>query len=379
MLLADLGADVIRIERPRRQSEGLATRRGNRVPEEAGVVPADLLGRGRRSLALDLKAPSAAGIVLSLVATADALIEGFRPGVAERLGIGPDDCLGRNPRLVYGRMTGWGQQGPLRDRAGHDINYIALAGALGQLGPPEGPPAVPLNLVGDFGGGGMLLALGVVSALLHARTAGEGQVVDAAIVDGTGTLLAMMRAFVASGRWQDQPGVNFLDGCAPYYTTYRCGDGRYVAVGALEDKFYAQLIEGLGLAADPAVTTGRTSPRGWPALRQRLAAAFATRPMAAWMEVFEHTDACVTPVLTMAEAAFHPHLATRGGYPVAAGVTQPAPAPRFSVTSASLPPPAPVPGRDSRAILAEAGLGRRDIEDLIRSGTVRDPGSGPIP
>jgi alpha-methylacyl-CoA racemase len=358
MLLADLGAEVIRIERPA-------------PPRDEGrTVPADVLGRGRRSLALDLKVPAAAEIVLALAATADALIEGFRPGVAERLGVGPDECLRRNPRLVYGRMTGWGQDGPNRDRAGHDINYIALAGALGQLGPPDGPPPVPLNLVGDFGGGGLLLALGVVSALLPARATGQGQVVDAAIVDGTATLLAMMHALVAAGRWQDRPGVNFLDGTAPYYTTYQCADGRYVAVGALEDKFYAQLLDGLGLSGDPACRDDRTDPRSWPALRARLAAAFAGRSQPAWSEVFEGTDACVTPVLTMGEAAAHPHLAARGTYPSSAGVAQPAPAPRFSVTGADLPPPAPAPGRDSRAILAEAGLRQADIDDLIRAGAV---------
>jgi alpha-methylacyl-CoA racemase len=361
MLLADLGAEVIRVERPV-PSPGSAT----------GTVPADVLGRGRRSLTLDLKAPGAAEIVLALTDRADALIEGFRPGVAERLGVGPDDCLRRNQRLVYGRMTGWGQAGPYRDRAGHDINYISLAGALGQIGPAGGPPSVPLNLVGDFGGGGMLLALGIVSAVLSARSTGQGQVVDAAIVDGTATLLAMMHAFIAAGRWTDQAGVNFLDGAAPYYTTYACADGRYVAVGALEDKFYAELLTGLGVG-DRVPDGDRRDPRCWPALRARLAAVFATRTQAEWARTFEHADACVTPVLSMAEAAAHPHNAARATFLAPGGVTQPAPAPRFSATPPPAPRPAPAPGRDSRSILAEAGLAGAEIDALIRDGTVTAP------
>ncbi|MEU7874576.1 CaiB/BaiF CoA-transferase family protein [Dactylosporangium sp. NPDC049140] len=339
MLLADLGAEVIRVERP-------------------GSSKVDVLGRGRRSLALDLKSPGAAATVLDLVATADALIEGFRPGVAERLGVGPEACLKRNPRLVYGRMTGWGQDGPYAATAGHDVNYIAIAGALGAIGPADGPPVLPLNLLGDFGGGGMLLAVGLLAALLHARATGEGQVVDAAIVDGTATLTALIHGLVAGGRWNPGRGGNFLDGTAPYYTTYRCADGAYVAVGALEDKFWDALLDGLGrpsLSEDPAFLSDRTDPAHWPAIRARLASMFAQRSRAGWMAVFEGTDACVSPVHEPAEAAADPHLRARSTFVDIAGVVQPAPAPRFSVTVPDLPHPAPAPGQDSASVLAELG------------------------
>ncbi|GAB3141390.1 alpha-methylacyl-CoA racemase [Amycolatopsis stemonae] len=310
MVLADLGADVTRVER-------------------SGSTDRDALLRGRRFVAADLKTAEGLERVQRLVEQADVLIEGYRPGVAERLGLGPDDCLARNPRLVYGRMTGWGQDGPLAQRAGHDLNYLGITGALHAIGRAGERPVPPLNLVGDFGGGSMLLLTGILAALWERERSGQGQVVDAAMVDGVSVLLQMMWAMRGRGEWSDERGTNLLDGGAPFYDTYECADGRYVAVGAIEPQFYAQLLAGLGLEADLPDRLDRT---GWPALRARFAEAFHSAPRDHWAKVFDGTDACVTPVLTFEEAREHPHLVARGTLTVVDGVPQAAPAPRFSRT-----------------------------------------------
>jgi alpha-methylacyl-CoA racemase len=350
MILADLGAEVVRVDRP--------------VPadqDQKDRAVFDVLGRGKKSVALDLKSPQAVAAVLDLVAGADALIEGFRPGVTERLGLGPAQCLARNPRLVYGRMTGWGQDGPLASQAGHDIAYIAVTGALHAIGTAGGPPQIPVNLLGDFGGGGTYLVIGVLAALWAVRAGAPGQVVDAAIVDGTAHLLAMTHGMLASGVWADERGVNMLDGGAPFYSVYATADGRHMAVGALEAKFYAEFIARLGLDEDPARQHDR---HGWDALRGRIAAAFAARTQAEWTEVFAGSDACVAPVLGLREAAGHPHLADRGTLVESGGVLQPAPAPRFSGTPAGPVTAAPVPGQDDPAAIAarwrREAAGRQD-------------------
>jgi alpha-methylacyl-CoA racemase len=322
MVLADLGADVVRVVR------------GESEPVPVDPL-ADPLLRGRRVVTADLKEPAGRAAVLSLVDNADVLIEGFRPGVAERLGVGPEVCLARNPRLVYGRMTGWGQHGPLSTAAGHDINYLGLTGALHAIGRAGEPPVPPLNLVGDFGGGSMLLLTGVLAALYERERSGLGQVVDAAMVDGVAMLLQLAWGLRAAGAWSDERGSNLLDGAAPFYDTYECADGRYVAVGALEPKFYASLLAGLGLA--PGEVPDRADPAGWPALRSRFAAAFATRTRDEWVAAFAGTDACVTPVLRFDEVAGHPHVAARGSVVEVDGLTQAAPAPRFSRTPAGEP------------------------------------------
>ncbi|MCQ4208077.1 CaiB/BaiF CoA transferase family protein [Streptomyces longispororuber] len=356
MLLADLGAEVIRVDRP--GEAGQATRH-------------PVIHRGRTSIAVDLKHPEGADAVRKLIAGADAVIEGFRPGAVERLGIGPDVCLAANPALVYGRMTGWGQDGPLAQEPGHDINYIALAGALHAIGPADGDPVPPVNLVGDFGGGGMLLALGLVSALLHARTSGEGQVVDAAMTDGTGLLLAMTYGFLAQGAWEDRPGVNLLDGGAPFYAVYRCADGGHVAVGAIEPQFYAALLDVLGLRDDERFARQRERA-AWPAMKSALTALFATRTRDEWARAFDGKGACVTPVLSLTEAAAHPHNAARGSHRRGPhGGQEPAPAPRFSATPAGDPAPAPVIGAHTGDVLtAVAGLTHDDIDRLREKGIV---------
>jgi alpha-methylacyl-CoA racemase len=338
MVLADLGADVVRIDRP---SGGL--RLGD--PDRP-----DPTLRGRRRVAADLKDPAGRETVLRLVERADVLIEGYRPGVAERLGVGPDACHARNPRLVYGRITGYGQDGPLAQQAGHDINYVSLTGALHAIGRPDDRPVLPLNLVGDFGGGSMLLLVGVLAALWEARSSGRGQVVDAAMVDGASLLMQMTWAFYGQGEWTDTRGVNLLDGGVPYYDTYACADGRHVAVGPLEPRFYAQLLAGLGL--DPADLPAQDDPAGFPTLRARFTDAFATRTRDEWVAVFDDTEACVTPVLGLGEVADHPHLKARGTVVVPDGVPQAAPAPRFSRTPAALPGP-PAPPEDVESVLAD--------------------------
>jgi alpha-methylacyl-CoA racemase len=345
MLLADLGADVLRIDRPG----------GSPV-----AVRHDLLSRGRRSVALDLKRPEAAGVVLRLVERADALVEGFRPGVAERLGLGPTECLARNPRLIYGRMTGWGQQGPLAERVGHDINYIALTGALAAIGEAGRKPVPPLNLVADFGGGALFLLLGLLAALVERATSGRGQVVDAAMVDGVTSLLTLFYGLRASGHWRDERGGNLLDGGAPFYDTYECADGGYVAVGALEPQFWGTLVATLGLTDLPA----QSDVARWPEMRARLAAVFATRSRDEWAAVFADVDACVTPVLTLGEAADHPHLAARETVVEPGGIAQPAPAPRFSRTPGALTSPPAAPGADTRATLRDWGFDPAEIQRL---------------
>lgn len=318
MLLADLGADVVRIERP------------DAVLRVGEGDQRDQMLRNRRRIELDLKNPLEFAQALALIQNADVLLDGFRPGVAERLGLGPDEALTRNPRLVYGRITGWGQDGPLAQTAGHDINYLALTGALAAFARDGAPPRAPLNLVADFGGGSLYLVMGVLAALVERSVSGKGQVVDAAMVDGVSSLLQLIWALRGTGQWSDRPGMNLLDGGAPFYDTYVCADGRFVAVGALEPEFFAQLVAGLGWDDRPA----QYDPRGWPALRARLTETFATRTRDEWAAVFEGTDACVTPVLTFAEASAHPHLAHRETLVEVDGVTQAAPAPRFSRTAA---------------------------------------------
>ncbi|MGW1838825.1 CaiB/BaiF CoA transferase family protein [Streptomyces sp. NPDC002067] len=335
MTLADLGADVVRVDRP----GGVAL----------GIDPAcDLTNRNKRSVVADLKTPRGVERVLELAEGADILIEGYRPGVAERLGIGPEVCLARNERLVYGRMTGWGQQGPLAGTAGHDISYIAVTGTLGMIGTPDAPPAVPANLLGDYAGGALYLVIGLLAALRHAAApGGTGQVVDAAIVDGTAHLSSMIHGMLAAGGWQDRRGANLLDGGAPFYGTYRTADGGHMAVGALEPQFYAEFIRLLGVE-------GQVPERGdlaaWDALRDAIAARFQERTRAEWTAVFEGTDACVAPVLSLREAPGHPHLAARGTFLDHGGLTQPAPAPRFSRTPGAVRRPPARPGADTEEI-----------------------------
>ncbi len=320
MLLADLGADIIRIERP-----------GG--PELFPVKDAPI-DRGRRSLLLDLKHAYAVDLVLRIIEKADVLIEGFRPGVMERLGLGPDIALGRNPKLIYGRMTGWGQDGPLAQTAGHDLTYLALTGALEAIGPASGPPVPPLNVIGDMGGGGAFLAIGILAALLERHRSGLGQVVDAAILDGTISQLAIILGLRGGGLWGNSRGQNILDGGAPFYRTYRCLDGNYIAVGALEPRFFAMLVEGLGL--DAAKFAPLQYDRGqWPALHRQFEALFSAKPRDVWAAQFEATDACVAPVLNFGEAARHPHNMARAAFLEEDGNLQPAPAPRFSRSTAS--------------------------------------------
>jgi alpha-methylacyl-CoA racemase len=355
MILADLGAEVIRVDRP----------------DDAGTETlTSVLHRGRRSVTLDLKSAAGVDVALRLIDTAAALIEGFRPGVTERLGLGPDTCLARNPGLVYGRMTGWGQDGPLAREPGHDINYIAIAGALGAIGPADGDPVVPLNLVGDMGGGGMLLALGICAALVHARATGEGQVVDAAMTDGTALQLAGVYGLMARGHWSDRRGSNILDGAAPFYSVYRCADDRHVAVGCLEPQFYAALLRVLDLADDP-LFAGQYDEPAWPAMRARLQELFATRTRDEWTVAFAGQEACVAPVLGLAEAAAHPHNAARRTYTVdESGAIQPGTAPRFLGTPSAPPSPARAIGADTDDVLAEAGLEPAEIESLRAQGVV---------
>lgn len=329
MLLADLGADVVRVDRP----GGPAL----------GVEPAtDLGNRNKRSVLVDLKSPHGPAAVLDLVERADILIEGYRPGVAERLGVGPDACLARNPRLVYGRMTGWGQDGPLAASAGHDIGYIAITGALALSGPADGDPAAPANLLGDYAGGSLYLVTGVLAALHHARAHGTGQVVDAAIVDGTAHLSTMLHGLLAAGAWQDRRAANLLDGGAPFYGVYPTADGLHMAVGALEQRFYDTFCALLGLTGPQAAL--REDPARWPELRAAVAARFLTRTREEWTAVFTGTDACAAPVLSLSEAPRHPHLAARGTFTEAFGTVQPAPAPRFSATPTALRRPPALPG-----------------------------------
>ncbi|SCG48732.1 alpha-methylacyl-CoA racemase [Micromonospora echinaurantiaca] len=359
MMLADLGADVVRVDRV-----------SDVDPAAFGTPHPDLLNRGRRSVAVDLKSAGGREVVLALVAGADALIEGFRPGVTERLGVGPAHCLAANPRLVYGRMTGWGQDGPVAPYAGHDIDYLALTGALHGIGRAGERPVPPMNLLGDFGGGGMMLALGLVAALYAVRGGATGQVVDAAIVDGVAVLSTQIHALRRLGMWQDPRGVNLLDGGAPFYDTYECADGRYLAVGALEPKFYDELVRRSGFPLHPDEALDRTDPANWPALRTAWARLFRTRSRDEWTALLGASDACVAPVLDWREAPGHPHLAARDTFVERDGVTQPAPAPRFSGTPTALRRPPPQPGEHTDEVLVEAGFDALRIADLRAAGAI---------
>jgi len=358
MMLADMGADVIRVDRADRVR-----------PADSDAPSADVMNRGRRSIAVDLKKPEGVEVVLALAETADGLIEGFRPGVAERLGIGPDECSARNPRLVYGRMTGWGQDGPYARTAGHDINYISLAGALGAMGRRGQGPVPPLNLVGDFGGGGLLLAFGMVCALLEARSSGQGQVVDAAMVDGTATLTTFIYGLLASGFWSDEVGTNMLDSGAHYYDVYETSDSKYVSIGSIEPQFYAELRRLLGL--DDPRWDAQNDKTAWPALKEELAAVFRTRTRDEWCEILEGSDVCFAPVLHPREAPAHPHNAARGTFTEVAGITQPRPAPRFSRTDGEIRRPPCQPGRHTDELLIELlGLDDDALEALRLTGAV---------
>ena len=349
MVLADLGAEVTRVE---------GTGGG------PALVPHDAMLRGRHaSIAVDLKDPAGLEVLLRLVDGSDILIEGFRPGVMERLGAGPVECLERNPRLIYGRITGWGQEGPRAREAGHDIDYIAVAGALHPIGAADAPPPPPLNLVADFGGGGMLLVTGVLAALVERSTSRHGQVVDAAMVDGSALLTTMFHGLMASGMWTEDRGGNLLDGGAPFYRCYRTGDGRYIAVGALEPPFYAALLSGLGLEAEDL--PAQYDREGWPMLAARFEQVFASRTRDEWASVFAGSDACVAPVLSLAEAPGDRHATDRAGFVEIAGVVQPAPAPRFSRSATRVPQPPRPAGSDARQVLADLGYREPEIEDLL--------------
>jgi len=349
MMLADMGADVVRVDR--------------RGPAAGRVTPRhDVLNRGRRSIALDLKKPEGVGAVLTLVERADALFEGFRPGVMERLGLGPEACLARNPRLVYGRMTGWGQEGPLAQAAGHDINYIGLSSALHAIGRSSGKPVPPLNLVGDFGGGGLMLAFGLVCALLEAGKSGRGQVVDAAMVDGSAVLMSMFYGMRSVGLWTDRRGDNLLDTGSHFYDTYETKDGKFVGIGAIEPQFYALLLKHTGID-DPA-WKAQMDRKKWPEFKARLTEIFKSKTRDEWCEIMEGTDVCFAPVLSMEEAHLHPHNQARGTFVEENGVLQPAPAPRFSRTRPEIQGPPPIPGQHTEEVLREAGLADKEIEAL---------------
>lgn len=355
MILADMGAEIIRIDR---LPAGDAA--------ETSLPSSE--NRGRKSLSMDLKRQGSSEALLQVIESADVLLEGFRPGVMEKLGLGPDKCLARNPRLIYGRMTGWGQTGTLSRTAGHDINYIAITGALNAMGSPTRPPDPPLNLVGDYGGGAMLLLVGVLAALEERHRSGQGQVIDAAMSDGAALLMSPFYAMTAQGDWQDSRGANFLDGAAHYYGTYECSDKRFIALGAIEPQFYRALMQKLEL--DTAGLEDQTNPATWPDQRERLEAVFKTRTRAEWSVLLEGIDACFAPVLSMSEAPRHPHNVSRQTFIERAGVHVPAPAPRFSRTPSQLAEDAPQVGQHSQAILEAAGLPTGDIESLVGQGAV---------
>ncbi|SFY45163.1 alpha-methylacyl-CoA racemase [Paracoccus pantotrophus] len=357
LLLADMGAEVIRIDRAEAGDGGLP-----------GDPRLHLLNRGRRSLALDLKNPKAVETVLRLVHGADALIEGFRPGVAERLGLGPEECQAANPRLVYGRMTGWGQDGPLAREPGHDINYIALTGVLHSVGQAGGPPVIPLNLAGDFGGGSLYLVMGVLGALLEARGSGRGQVVDAAMVDGSASLMTLIYGALAMGYWTDERGANRLDSGAPFYNVYETADGKHIGIGANETRFYRNAVKLLGL--EDAGLPDQHDKEGWPLIREKFAEAFRSRTRDEWVALAEGREVCIAPVLSLHEAPAHPHLRARNTFVEVDGVIQPAPAPRFSRTPGAIQCPPARPGEHSDAILADWGFSGPEIATLRDSGAV---------
>jgi alpha-methylacyl-CoA racemase len=349
MMLADMGADVVRVDRPATSGDG------------------GILGRNRRSIAIDLKSDPGRSLLFELIRRADGLVEAFRPGVAERLGFGPEPCHDQNPTLIYGRATGWGQEGPWRMMAGHDINYIALSGVLSMIGPQGHAPVPPLNLVGDFGGGGMLLAFGMVSAMLEARSSGVGQVVDGAMIDGSALLATMFFEMSAHDRWSEERGTNVLDGGAPYYDSYETADGKWVAVGAVEGPFWSAFAELAGIGGPD--TPDQADVATWPALRERIAAAMATRTRDEWNELAAGTDACLAPVLTPGEVCDHPHHRERKSFIMVGDTLQPAPAPRFSRTVPGHPTPAPRAGADAHAVLADWGLSHTEIAEYQEIGT----------
>lgn len=353
MLLSDLGADVIRIDR-----------KGGR-----GGAPSDITARGRRSVALDLKSPAAIEACLKLMEGADAILEGFRPGVMERLGLGPDVALARNPKLVYGRMTGWGQTGPYAHAAGHDMNYIAITGALHAIGTQE-KPVPPLNLVGDFGGGALYLAFGLLAGVIHARETGKGQVVDCAMSDGAASLMAMFYGFKASGMWKDERRANMLDGGAHFYDTYQCADGKWVSIGSIEPQFYALLLEKTGIS-DPDFQA-QMDRAAWPKLHDKLAAVIATKTRDEWTAIMGGTDVCFAPVLDLDEAPKHPHNVARQTFVEVAGVTQPAPAPRFSATPGAIQGPPAQIGKHDREALLDWGFSGPDVDRLADAGAIAD-------
>ena len=361
MLVADMGAEGVRVDRT---SGGMSM----------GENPADVMARGRKSIAVDLKNPAGVEVVLKLVESAQVIIEGFRPGVMEKLGLGPDTCLARNKSLVYGRMTGWGQQGPLAHSAGHDINYIAITGALASIGRAGEAPVPPLNLVGDFGGGSLYLIMGVLAALFESQRSGEGQVVDAAICDGAISLMACMQGFAAMGMWDgSRREANMLDGAAHYYDSYECSDGKFICIGSIEPQFYALLSETLGVdIGEPGFDT-QFDKSQWPVRKQVVADAFRQKTQAQWCELMEGTDICFAPVLDMSEAPLHPHNVARQNFIEVEGVVQTAPAPRFSRTQGQAGRPAVAPGNDSREILQGLGLGAADVAQLLETGAVGQP------
>ena len=355
MILADLGAQVTRVDRMRR-------------PGADGGQDKDFLGRGRRSIMVDLKHPEGPGVVRELAASADVLLEGFRPGVMERLGLGPQQLLAAVPTLVYGRMTGWGQSGPLAPSGGHDINYIAVAGALEPIGRAGGPPVPPLAMVGDFGGGGMLLAMGVCAALVERSVSGQGQVIDAASVDGASLLMTVVHSFRAEGAWRDVRGTNLFDSGAPFYDVYQTADGTFVSVGAIEPKFYDALVDALGLDRDQMYP--QHDHARWPARKELIGSVFKTRTRAEWAELMAGRDACFAPVLTPGEAPAHPHSRERGSFVDVGGDLQPAPAPRFSRTPAAVPSPSPRPGEHTDAVLGSSGIPAHRVNALRQAGII---------
>ena len=357
MLLSDLGAEVIRVDR------------ASAVADELPDLPSlDLLNRGRRSIGIDLKDPNGVETVLKLIESSDALIEGFRPGVAERLGIGPEDCLTRNPKLIYGRMTGWGQYGSYSSMAGHDINYIALSGVLGMIGRKDEKPVPPVNLIGDFGGGGMILALGVCAALVEVASSGKGQVIDAAMTDGSALLATMVHSFKAMGIWGDR-GTNLLDTGAPFYDVFECSDGKFISIGSIEPQFYSELLRITGL--DQQENPKQMDRQSWDEMKSKIASAIKSKSREEWENLMEGTDVCFAPVLTIDEAYDHPHNLERNTFIEVAGVKQPAPAPRFSRTPASITSAPPHPGEHTEEILLDSGFTISEISSLREQNVIR--------
>jgi len=376
MVLADLGADVIRVVRTQDVATAEAADGENATQRMIrGRRTIDLVTRGRRSIAVDLKHPDGLAAVLRLIDRADVLLEGFRPGVAERLGLGPDACAARNPRLVYARISGWGRSGPYASTPGHDINYVALAGALDPLRRGGLPPAPPLNLLGDYGGGGMLIVVGILSALVERSVSGRGQVVDASMIDGVALLTTLFHGMRAEGLWSDEPGSNVLDLGAPFYNVYETADGRYVTIGCGEPQFYAELLDRIGLGAEKAeLLHGQAEPSTWPDGKARLAAVFKGRPLAEWCELLEGTNTCFAPVLTLAEAPAHPHNVAHGTFTVVDGVVQPAPAPHFSRTPAQAPDLPGAPGQQTTDVLLDWGFNDAEVDALLTTRAVAQPG-----